>query len=189
MDCLLGYGVVTSGEAFKTSGVGVVHFSVRWLILHSYKALLPLLCSYYVKLCLAFLFKNRSYRHCAGLEPYLYVTIWVRGHAVWTLVSATSPYSAVPLICHFLGIYATDLRIICFKLFNNVSLFISVCVFAICILNILLCKHVNILYALSTCLSLCVFVLFFGEVGVFYIRMEHDFKCSLLFLRFFLFCA
>ena len=29
-DCLSGYGVVTSGEAFKTSGVGVVHFSVRW---------------------------------------------------------------------------------------------------------------------------------------------------------------
>ena len=27
-DCLSGYGVVTSGEAFKTSGVGVVHFSV-----------------------------------------------------------------------------------------------------------------------------------------------------------------
>ena len=28
-DCLSGYGVVTSGEAFKTSGVGVVHFSLR----------------------------------------------------------------------------------------------------------------------------------------------------------------
>ena len=27
-DCLSGYGKVTSGEAFKTSGVGVVHFSV-----------------------------------------------------------------------------------------------------------------------------------------------------------------
>ena len=26
--CLSGYSVVTSGEAFKTSGVGVVHFSV-----------------------------------------------------------------------------------------------------------------------------------------------------------------
>ena len=26
-DCLSGYGIVTSGEAFKTSGVGVVHFS------------------------------------------------------------------------------------------------------------------------------------------------------------------
>ena len=33
-DCLSGYGVVTSGEAFKTIGVGVVHFSVNWL---SYK--------------------------------------------------------------------------------------------------------------------------------------------------------
>ena len=28
MDCLSGYGVVTSGEAFKTSGVGVVHLNV-----------------------------------------------------------------------------------------------------------------------------------------------------------------
>ena len=27
-DCLSGYGVVTSEEALKTSGVGVVHFSV-----------------------------------------------------------------------------------------------------------------------------------------------------------------
>ena len=27
-DCLSGYGVVTSGEAFMTSDVGVVHFSV-----------------------------------------------------------------------------------------------------------------------------------------------------------------
>ena len=27
-DCLSGYGVVTSGEAFRTSGVGVVHFSI-----------------------------------------------------------------------------------------------------------------------------------------------------------------
>ena len=27
-DCLSGYGVVTSGEAFKTIGVGVVHSSV-----------------------------------------------------------------------------------------------------------------------------------------------------------------
>ena len=30
-DCLSDYGVVTSGEAFKTSGVGVMHFSVSWL--------------------------------------------------------------------------------------------------------------------------------------------------------------
>ena len=28
MDCLSGYGIVTPGEAFKTIGVGVVHFSV-----------------------------------------------------------------------------------------------------------------------------------------------------------------
>ena len=31
MYCLSGYGVVSSGEAFKTSGVGVEHFSVSWL--------------------------------------------------------------------------------------------------------------------------------------------------------------
>ena len=30
-DCLSDYGVVTSGEAFKKSGVGVVHFSVSLL--------------------------------------------------------------------------------------------------------------------------------------------------------------
>ena len=27
-DCMSGYDVVTSGETFKTSGSGVVHFSV-----------------------------------------------------------------------------------------------------------------------------------------------------------------
>ena len=33
-DCLSGHGVVTSGEAFKTISVGVVHFSVSWF--HDY---------------------------------------------------------------------------------------------------------------------------------------------------------
>ena len=34
---MLGYGVVTSGEAFKTTGVGVVHFSVSWFSIIIYK--------------------------------------------------------------------------------------------------------------------------------------------------------
>ena len=34
-DCLSGYGVVTSAETFKKSGVGVVHFSVKLILLFS----------------------------------------------------------------------------------------------------------------------------------------------------------
>ena len=101
--------------------------------------------------------------------PLAFVAGWLQGHW-WGFFSRNYVVWPTFLLKNvFIALKGSHFWFL-FKLFNSASFFISICVLATRILKLLLCKHVNVLYALSKCLILVhvifLFIYFFFFVCV-----------------------